>query len=362
MNPPRAFISVIIPTYSRPGPLRRCIATLASQTYPRHSFEVIVVDDGGDPPATKSLQDDVVLDLPIVLLRQPNRGAAAARAMGLAHARGPILAFLDDDCTVPPNYLEEIDRVFRDHPETQVVQVGIDNPEPDNIYGRTWKFTLEETLKVNLEPTRDGRITCGTLGGVMVARREIFGDVAFDPKLSRSREDADLRYQLQARGLPVYYEPQIRVFHHQRNTLRDYLAQFVGYGRGEFHLQRKWGATPAPYRYVTLTSWQALRSLLRAEGARSGLAIFCVLWLRRHASLSGTTYERAAWEFPRDGVFRWARFGCLLIASYANLLVQAVFALTRGPAMFRRRRGLKPSAGGCKGDQDNRLPNRPTTR
>src|SRR3970040_1251921 len=101
MKPPCAFISVIIPTYSRPGPLRRCIATLASQAYPRQSFEVIVVDDGGDPPATKSLQSDVVLDLPIVVLRQPNRGAAAARATGLAHACGPILAFLDDDCTVP---------------------------------------------------------------------------------------------------------------------------------------------------------------------------------------------------------------------------------------------------------------------
>lgn len=354
MNPPCAFISVIIPTYSRPGPLRRCIATLASQTYPRQSFEVIVVDDGGDPPATKSLQDDVVLDLPIVLLRQPNSGAAAARAAGLAHARGPILAFLDDDCTVPPNYLEEIDRVFRGHPETQVVQVGIDNPEPDNIYGRTWKFTLEETLKANLHRTSNGRITCGILGGVMVARREIFGDVAFDPTLSRSREDADLRYQLQARGLPVYYEPQIRVFHHQRNTLRDYLAQFVGYGRGEFHLQRKWGLTPAPYRYVTLTSWDSLRSLLRAEGARSGLAIYSVLWLRRHASLCGTMYERAAWEFPRHGALRWPRFGWLLVTSYPALLFQAVFAPTREPAMFRRRRRLKSSAVDCQHNGENR--------
>lgn len=355
MNPPCAFISVIIPTYSRPGPLRRCIATLASQTYPRQSCEVIVVDDGGDPPATKSLQDDVVLDLPIVLLRQPNRGAAAARAAGLAHARGPILAFLDDDCTVPPDYLAAIDQVFRLHPETMIAQVGIENPEPDNLYGQTWKFTLEETLKVNLHLTPHGRITCGILGGVMVARREIFDDVAFDPTLSRSREDADLRYQLQAHGLPVYYEPRIRVFHHQRNTLRDYLAQFVGYGRGEFHLQRKWGATPAPYRYVTLTSCQALRSLLRAEGARSGLAIYCVLWLRRHASLCGTMYERASWRFPRRVVLRWARFGWLLVTSYATLLFQAVFAPTREPAMLKQSlRSLKGDIGSKSRHSSNR--------
>jgi len=240
------LISVIVPTYCRPAPLRRCIVSLASQAYPREAFEVIVVDDGGNPPAAGSLPADLVRDVSLVLLCQPHRGAAAARALGLAHTRGQIVAFLDDDCTVPPDYLAAMDRVFRTYPETQVVQVGIDNPEPDNLYGQTWKFTLEETLKVNLSPTADGRLICGTLGGVMVARREIFADVAFDPTLSRSREDADLRYQLQARGVPVYYEPQIRVFHHQRHTLRDYLAQFVGYGRGEFYLQRKWAATPAP--------------------------------------------------------------------------------------------------------------------
>ena len=356
MKPPCAFISVIIPTYSRPGPLRRCIATLASQAYPRQSFEVIVVDDGGDPPATKSLQSDVVLDLPIVVLRQPNRGAAAARATGLAHACGPILAFLDDDCTVPPDYLSAIDQVFRTHPETMIAQVGIENPEPDNLYGQTWKFTLEETLKVNLHPTTHGRITCGTLGGVMVARREIFNDVAFDPTLSRSREDADLRYQLQARGLPVYYEPQIRVFHHQRRTLRDYLVQFVGYGRGEFHLRRKWGATPAPYRYVTLTSWQALRSLLRAERARRGLAIYSVLWLRRHASLCGLSYERAAWEFPRHVVLRWARFGRLLATFYVILFFRAVFAPTLQPAMLKQSLRSFRNDIGCKSRRSSNRP------
>lgn len=329
MTFPAPLISVIIPTYCRSVSLRRCIRSLASQQYPRELFEIIAVDDGGNPPATAVLPTELNRNVHLVLLRQVHQGAAAARATGIEHARGKILAFLDDDCTVPPDYLSTIDEVFETHPETQVVQVGLDNAEPDNLYGQAWKFALEETLKVNLHCTQDGRISCGILGGVMVARRDVFTDVAYDVALRRSREDADLRYQLQARNLPVYYEPRIRVFHHYRQTLWSYLAVFFEYGRGQFHLQRKWDATPSPFRYVSLTSWKAFRSLVGAEEIPRSLAVYCLLWLKRHAGLCGLLYETAAWEFPRHWVPRWIRFGRLLGTTYARRTVWLCLAVFR---------------------------------
>ena len=39
------FISVIVPTLNRPGPLAECLAAMAAQDYPAKRFEVIVVDD-----------------------------------------------------------------------------------------------------------------------------------------------------------------------------------------------------------------------------------------------------------------------------------------------------------------------------
>lgn len=328
---PAHFISVIIPTYSRPLSLRRCIASLASQRYPPESFEVIVVDDGGDPPAARALSSEPPRNVQILLIHQPHQGAAVARMAGIARTRGQVLAFLDDDCSVPPDYLGAIDRVFQTHPETQVVQVKLDNAEPDNIYGQAWKFALEETLKVNVQPTAEGRFTCGILGGTPVARRDIFREMAFEATLSRGREDADLRYQLQLRNVPVYYERQIRVFHHCRETLWGYLAQYFGYGRGEFHLKRKWGASPPPFRYVSLTSWEQLRSLLRAEGPSRGFGIYCVLWLKRHAGLWGKLYEAAAWRFPQRGGLRWMTFGSLLLTTYARRAIWFCWAtLKRG--------------------------------
>jgi GT2 family glycosyltransferase len=297
-------VSVIIPTHGRALSLARCLASLARQEFPRDSFEVLVVDDGSEPPVTRALVDAAAPGIALVLLRQAHQGAAAARANGIRHARGETLAFLDDDCTVPPDYLTKIETTFEAHPDTRVAQVGLENPEPSNLYGCAWKFALEQTLTANLHPTADGRQTCGILGGVMAARREVFREVGFDVALRRSREDADLRCQLQARNVPVYYEPAIRVFHHCRSSLPGYLRQIFGYGRGEFHFRNKWTSSPCPVRYVSLTSRRALRSLVRAEKLRRGAAIYGIFWLKRQAGLCGVWYEAVAsrWSQGRGTV------------------------------------------------------------
>jgi glycosyltransferase involved in cell wall biosynthesis len=339
---PGRLISVIIPTYNRPLALRRCIASLAQQEYPPESFEVVVVDDGSDPPPAENLSGELPGHIQVSLLREPHRGVAAARAAGIARARGRILAFLDDDCTVPPDYLGAIARVFETHPETQVVQVSLHNPEPGNIYGRAWKFTWDENLEANLVATPGGRLKCGNLGGVMVARRDVFTEVAFEATLDRAREDADLLYQLRLRDIPVYYESQVRVFHHCRETLGSYLAQYFGYGRGEFHLRRKWGPVPPPARYVTLVSWQQLRALLKAEGVPSGVAIYCVFWLKSHAGLWGISYETAAMEFPQSRILRCTRLSWLLMRLYAGLAAKLCRALRRRGLATLRSSAQKP--------------------
>jgi GT2 family glycosyltransferase len=316
---PSLFISLIVPTYCRPSSLRRCLSSVAAQDYPRGSFEVVVVDDGGTPAVTESLRSELPRDLPLVLVRAPHHGVAAARTRGIAQASGGILAFLDDDCAVPADYLASIERVFLRHPATTVAQVRILNPEPDNLYGQAWEFLLEEALRGNTRAAPEGRLECGTLGGVFVARREMFAHVAWDARFSRTREDADLRYQLQGVGIPVYYEPDIRVFHYSRRSLWAFLGQFAHYGRGEVHLRQKWRGVPSPYHYVSATSGPALRSLLAARGRRRGLVVYALLVLRRHAANWGALYEQTDLD-TRHRLLRWPRFIGLVATGYARRL------------------------------------------
>lgn len=63
--------------------------------------EVVVVDDGSEDPLTRRVLDEVAED-GVTVLRQPNRGVAAARTAGLRATRAPLVLPLDaDDVLVP---------------------------------------------------------------------------------------------------------------------------------------------------------------------------------------------------------------------------------------------------------------------
>lgn len=91
--------SVIIPTHDRPHFLEGAVASALSQTV--DDIEVIVVDDGSDPPA--SVPGDGRVS---IVRRNRNRGPAAARNAGLAAASGEFVAFLDDDDLFTADRLE----------------------------------------------------------------------------------------------------------------------------------------------------------------------------------------------------------------------------------------------------------------
>jgi len=90
------LVSIVIPTHNRLPVLRQCLSALASQRYPRDRMEVIVVADGCTDGTGEALSNEPQ-PLPLQVLTQPGRGAAAARNRGAVAARGEILLFLDDD-------------------------------------------------------------------------------------------------------------------------------------------------------------------------------------------------------------------------------------------------------------------------
>ncbi len=92
---PRLCATVVVPYYQAPDALALTLAGLERQSYPRHLFEVIVVDDGSDPPLEMS--EPSPLDVRVI--RQPDLGFGLARARnnGARAAQGDIVVFLDCD-------------------------------------------------------------------------------------------------------------------------------------------------------------------------------------------------------------------------------------------------------------------------
>jgi len=111
-----ACVSVIVCTYNRPKMLERALRSVLSQDF--DGFEVIVIDDGSNPPALCPTEDGRVR-----LVRTEHRGAGAARAEGLNTARGDFVAYCDDDDEWKPNHLRAL------------LQYLLENPEVDLVYG-----------------------------------------------------------------------------------------------------------------------------------------------------------------------------------------------------------------------------------
>lgn len=131
-------VSVIIPAYNASIWISRAIESVLRQTFP--VLEIIVVDDGSTDDTTAVVMRH---SGPISLIRQGNRGPAAARNNGARLARGNWFAFLDaDDCWLPEKVSRQIhytkdSAVGMVHCRAQPKHGG---PIPERIsFERLWK-------------------------------------------------------------------------------------------------------------------------------------------------------------------------------------------------------------------------------
>ncbi len=110
---PSLGVTVVVPYYEAPRELGLTLAGLARQSYPLDLFEVIVVDDGSDPPLELGALDMPALDLTapsqlnLRVIHQEDLGFGLARARnnGARAANGDIVVFLDCDMVPEADWL-----------------------------------------------------------------------------------------------------------------------------------------------------------------------------------------------------------------------------------------------------------------
>ena len=106
-------VTVVVPYYEAPDALALTLAGLERQTYPADLFEVVVVDDGSDPPLDPAGLDVAAfggsgpsrLSLRVVHQEDLGFGLARARNNGARAAQGDVLIFLDCDMVPEADWL-----------------------------------------------------------------------------------------------------------------------------------------------------------------------------------------------------------------------------------------------------------------
>lgn len=97
------LISVVMPCYNAEPYLREAVDCVLNQTYP--NVELIVVEDGSTDGSAEILES---YGDQIKVFHQDNEGPYPARNLGLAHAAGEYVAFLDADDWWQPDALEKL--------------------------------------------------------------------------------------------------------------------------------------------------------------------------------------------------------------------------------------------------------------
>jgi GT2 family glycosyltransferase len=256
----KPFVSVLLATRGRPEDMARCLPTILGNGYAE--LEVIIIDQSDDDATERAIEGSVreaaekgakwelvkLESASVDGLRPPAKGerriiyrrpgtVGATRGWneGFTYCRGDVLAFTDDDCTVPSDWISRGVRTLGREPEAGML-FGEFVPIPHNP-SRTYipSFRPEKYGKLEGELSR---LKCDYVAsGNMFVRRRVFEELnGFDECLGpgarfRGGDDVDLTYRALRAGFTVVLDPKNTVVHwggrdyadgSGRQILRDY--------------------------------------------------------------------------------------------------------------------------------------------
>ena len=265
-------ISLIIATYNRAEALIKALKSVVQQTLPAEQWECIVVNNNSTDQTTAQFSDFVSCHpgLNLVMVHEAQQGLSHARNCGIQASQGAIIAIIDDDERINPEFLSAYVKLFDQHPEAmsaggRVIASYEESPRPK------WMSRFTEEPIANPMDYGDkvcefpaGRIPAG---GNMAFRREVFDRFGFfNPELGRvgdrliGGEESDLFERLSRAGAKCYYVPDAVMWHliPARKLTREYFEN-LSYNIGVSQRRRaelsdsvvrlrlcehlKWGAT-----------------------------------------------------------------------------------------------------------------------
>lgn len=262
--------SLIVATLGRQAQLARLLDSLARQS--RRDFEVIVVDQN------RALDLAPLLAVgrwpfPILHLRATTvRGVSAARNVGWQHARGRIVAFPDDDCWYPPDWLTQVDALMRR------TGANLVTGRPAAEDGRT----INGRFAPDARPIdRKAAFICQIEWNMALHTALIRQLGGYDEAISlggdtpwQGGEGFDLLLRAIAAGAVCHYDPAL-VAHHDEHPVARPGAAMIAKGR---HYGRGLGFVLRKHRFGWRSiAWWSMRSLanlacaalmLRADRAR----------------------------------------------------------------------------------------------
>lgn len=231
---PQPFVSVILPTKNAERDLEACLTSLRKQTYPRDRYELLVIDGGSTDRTLEIAKRHAV-----TLLHEEQSHAEYGKTLGVAHAKGDMLAFVDaDNEIVQADWLERLVHALTQEPDLLGVESEyVADPRDTSLnHYLTALLYLSDPLAYHLAPRplrlhqRDGYVVYeynpqrpfyptggnGFLCRAALVKRYLQGRFEESTLFARAMADGHGK---------IARVPGVGLYHHYANSIGEFLAK-----------------------------------------------------------------------------------------------------------------------------------------
>lgn len=234
LNPVQPFVSAVICTRNRPDKIGNAIATLLANSYPH--FDLTIIDQSTNGETEAIVQRIGERDARLRYKRMNTSGLSRAYNLAISSTSGPILAFTDDDCLVPEDWIAKIVDAFEAESDGELIYGQVLPAYPEGE-GEALTPFLRIEKRERLDSTHGFRVF--GMGANFAARRSLFEKVGtFDEALGgggplKSSQDFDLAYRAYRREAPIILCPEVIIRHDGRRERQDWPSLLYAYGFGD---------------------------------------------------------------------------------------------------------------------------------
>lgn len=234
-------IDLVVCTYNNAALLDRTLTAISQQQVsPQIKWKVLVVDNNCTDESTvvveKHIQSNKIPDLGIV--SESKQGLTYARLCGVQNTTGDWIAFVDDDCLLQEDWVEQAAKFALAHPDCGAFggRVILDwvTPPPAYVLKYEYSFAAQEH-GINPKP-----VSCLVGAGLVARRSALLGSGWINKQFMSDRVgkklisggDVELALRL-ASKYELWYNPNCKLLHiiPSRRTSKKYLMN-INYGLG----------------------------------------------------------------------------------------------------------------------------------
>ena len=241
-------VSILITTKNGEKTIESCLSSVLANS---DSYEVIVIDDSVDRTR------EIVSRYPVILIHAPDKNTAQKNNVGLEHASGDIIAFTDQDCIVPADWITKGCKYFDDEKIGAVGGPNLTRIEAP-LHERCAGYVLGS--RIGSGPSFSRYAIIGGEGEYrevdeseliscnLFCRRTALAQAGmFDQTLDSCEENAVL-YEMKRVGFKLLHIPTLYVWHHRRPLFKPFMRQIMWYAHGRACLiKREWRSLKPVY-------------------------------------------------------------------------------------------------------------------